>query len=140
MNIGLAVVSKSTSIARRMKPLPRFATSSVREKITAALRDRRRRFLDANDNTSRNYLEKWGITADGLFAELAADLKKFQLYLKPNTTPQRYQYVLPYPEEDGLPALLIHITLSAKGDPPRVKVSVHPHNTGHAPLPRVPIS
>lgn len=95
--------------------------------------------MDANDNLSRNYLEKWGITADGLFADLAADLKKFQLYIKPNTTPQRYQYVLPYPEEEDRPALLIHITLSPRGEPPRVKVSVHPHNTGHAPLRRVPI-
>lgn len=119
---------------------PRFASQTAREKITAALRDRNCRFMDANDSTSRNYLEKWGITADTLFADLANDLKKHQLYLKPNTTPQRYQYVLPYPEEDGLPALLIHITLSAKGDPPRVKVAVHPHNTGYAPLPRVPIS
>lgn len=140
MNIGLAEVSKGTSIARCMNPPPRFAASTVREKIAAALRDRKRRFLDANDSTSRNYLERCGITADGLFADLAADLKKFQLYLKPNTAPQRYQYVLPYPEEDGLPALLIHITLSAKGEPPRVKVAVHPHNTGHAPLPRVPIA
>jgi hypothetical protein len=123
-----------------MNPPPRFAASTVREKITAALRDRRRRFIGHDDHTSRNYLDKWGISADGLFADLAADLKKFQLYLKPNTTPQRYQYVLPYPEEDGLPALLIHITLSAKGEPPRVKVAVHPHNTGHAPLPRVPIA
>ena len=123
-----------------MNPPPRIAASTVREKITAALRDRKRRFMDANDSMSRNYLEKWGITADGLFADLAADLTKFQLYLKPNTTPQRYQYVLPSPGEDGLPAALIHITLSAKGEPPRVKVAVHPHNTGHAPLPRVPIS
>lgn len=122
-----------------MNPPPRFAARAVREKIAAALRDRNRRFLDANDRTSRNYLDKWGITADGLFAELAADLKKYQLYLKPNTTPPRYQYVLPQPGADGLCALLIHITLSPKGEPPRVKVAVHPHNTGHAPLPRVPI-
>lgn len=123
-----------------MNPPPRFAASAVREKIAAALRDRKRRFLDANDSTSRNYLDKWGITADGLFADLAADLKKFQLYLKPNTTPQRYQYVLPYPEEDGMPELLIHITLSTKGEPPTVKVTIHPHNTGHAPLRRVPLT
>lgn len=122
-----------------MNPPPRFASRVVREQITAALGDRNRRFLDANTQ-SRNYLDRWGITSDGLFEDIATDLKEYQLYLKPNTKPQRYQYVLPYPEEDGLPALLVHITLSLKGEPPRVKVAVHPHNTGHAPLPRVAIS
>lgn len=38
-------------------------------------------------------------------------------------------------EENGL---LIHFTLSPKGDPPRVMLSVHEHNTGYAPLPLKP--
>jgi hypothetical protein len=125
---------------RRMNPPPRFASSTVREKIVAALKDRRSRFIGQDDHTSRNYLDKWRITADGLFAELATDLSQHQLYLKPNTTPQRYQYVLPHPGGETTGALLIHITLTPKGDPPRVKVSVHPHNTGHAPLKRVPLA
>lgn len=123
-----------------MNPQPRFAVKAVREEIAAALRDRRRRFVAVHDHASFNYLEKWGIHADTLFADLAADLRKFHLYLKPNTNPQRFQYVLPFLIGGGMREVLIHITLSPLGHPPRVKVALHPHNTGYAPLKRVPIT
>lgn len=125
------------------KPPP-FAPDDIQKEIVAALKDKKRWFLDNNDSTSRGYMDRWGITAKGLSEDLSLDLETYHLYLKPPQagsppSPQRYQYVLPYPEDGDYPELLVHITLSPRGQPPRVMLSVHPHNTGHAPLRRVPL-
>lgn len=78
--------------------------------------------------------------ADGVFADLADGLEKDdRLFLKPRIHPgqaQRYQCVLAYPECGPCPALDVHVTLSPRGEPPRVKVAVHPSDTIQT-LPRV---
>jgi hypothetical protein len=59
------------------------------------------------------------------------------LFHKPNTNPQKYQFVMRYDEDE----LLIHITLTPAGsDPPRIKISVHRHNIPGSPLPLIPIN
>jgi hypothetical protein len=117
-----------------MSSLPRKAPADVRKQIADALRDPKRRFLDRN-SSSRNYLDLWDLPAAGLFADLAEGLEEDLLFLKPKTKPsqpQRYQCVLAYAECE----LLIHVTLSPKGDPLRVKVAVHPSDTVRT-LPRI---
>lgn len=116
----------------------RKAPAVVRERIADALRDPTRCSLDAN-SSSRSYLDKWDLRAEGLFADLADAMGCDNLYLKPKTNdhqPQRYQCVLAYPAESGLPAVDVHVTLSPKGEPVRVKVAVHPSNTVQT-LPRI---
>lgn len=109
----------------------RKASGGLREQIREALGDRRRRFLDPKTPSGR-LLEVWGLTRDGFFSDLAEGLLSDRLYLKPKTFPnqsQRYQCLLSYPEDDGCPALEIHVTLSPRGDPLRVKVAVHESDT-----------
>lgn len=109
----------------------RKAPTELRERIREALLDRRLRFLDSNTPSGR-LLEAWGLKADGLFADLAEGLGSDRLFLKPKTFPnqsQRYHCRLLYPEECGCPALDVHVTLSPKGDPLRVKVAVHESDT-----------
>lgn len=116
----------------------RKAPAAVRERIADALRDPARCFLDEHSH-SRRFLDKWDLRADWLFADLADALECDDLYLKPKNDehqPQRYQCVLAYPAESGLPAVDVHVTLSPKGEPVRVKVAVHPSDTVQT-LPRI---
>jgi hypothetical protein len=104
---------------------------TIRRQIADALRDPGRRFLDRN-SSSRNLLDLWGLTAAGLFLDLADGLEADLLFLKPKNRPdqlQRYHCVLAYPADDSLPALDIHVTLSPKGEPPAVMVAVHESDT-----------
>jgi len=112
---------------------PRKAPPETRLIILDALMDPERRFLDQG-SSSRNWLDHWDITEAGFFAELCDDLRIHEIFLKPKNKPadpQKYHTRLiygadppDYPEE-----LNIHITLSPKGDPPRVKVAIHPSDT-----------
>ena len=138
------MVSKSTSVCADMRKHPPFAPEPIQKKIVAALKDRDRWFIAASDTTTRSYLDLWTLSGELLVEELVADLERFRLSLKPAQPgspggTQKYQYVLPFPEEEGLPALHIHVTLSPKGEPPVVKLSVHPHNIPGKPLPCVPL-
>lgn len=145
MNIGLAEVSKSTSIRAAMRKSPPFAPEPIQQKIVAALKDRDRWFIATTDSLTRSYLDLWSLSEECLVEELVADLERYRLYQKPAQPgspggPQKYQYVLPFPEEEGLPALHIHVTLSPRGEPPSVKLSAHPHNIPGKPLPCVPLN
>lgn len=114
-----------------MPGLLRKASSELRERIREAILDPGRRFLDPNSPSGR-LLENWGLTPDGLFDDLAIGLGSDRLFLKPKTFPsqtQRYQCRLLHPEEEGYPSLDIHVTISPKGDPLRVKVAVHESDT-----------
>jgi len=87
---------------------------------------------------------RWELAAEGLFEDLADGLEAEpgRLFLKPRQRPgdpQRYQCVLTYPEECGLPPLDIHVTLSPRGDPPRVMVAVHESDTVRT-LPRIHVN
>jgi hypothetical protein len=117
----------------------RKATAAIRNQIVEALRDPGRRFLDPK-SSSRNYLDFWDLKAVGFYTDLAAGLAASEdLYQKPKNhpnDPQRYQCVLAYPEDDPYPALDIHVTLSPKGQPPRVMVAVHESDTVQT-LPRI---
>ena len=44
--------------------------------------------------------------------------------------------MLAYPEDGSFSALDIHITLAPRGEPPRVKIAVHPSDTVWT-LPRI---
>ena len=121
-----------------MSGSPRKAPAVVRERIADALRDPARRFLDEN-SSSRRFLDRWDLRANGLFADLADALGCDDLYLKPKSNdhqPQRYQCVLAYPAESGLPAVDVHVTVSPKGEPVRVRIAVHPSDTVQS-LPKI---
>lgn len=115
-----------------MPPLPRKASSAIRQQIVAALGDPARRRLDRN-GSSRSYLDLWGIRESALFNDLANALEEStKLFTKEKTFPnqsQRYQCVLSYPEAPEFDAILVHVTLSPVGQPPRVKIAVHPSDT-----------
>jgi hypothetical protein len=118
---------------------PQEASADVRKQIIEALRDPPRWVLDQK-SSSRNYLDLWDLTAAGFAADLADGLEREgRLFLKPMTLqgqPQRYQCVLAYPEDHPHAAIDIHITLSPRGEPPRVKIAVHPSDTVWT-LPRI---
>lgn len=116
-----------------MSQPPRKASKTVREAVIDALKDRQRRFIDER-GSSRSWLDRWGIKADGLYADLIDGLEcSDHLYLKPLDDPraiQSYQCILTYPENgDDYPAIVVHVTLAPKGEPPRVRVAVHPSDT-----------
>lgn len=128
------------SCASRMSSPPRKASATIRQAVSDALRDPNRRFLDQK-SSSRNLLDLWGLTASGLFLDLADGLEADLLFLKPKNQPsqiQRYQCVLAYPEDDSFPSLDIHVTLSPKGKPPVVMVAVHESDTVQT-LPKIHI-
>lgn len=112
---------------------PRKAPSEIRHQILDALQDPGRRFLDLQ-TASRRLLDLWGITENGFFAALADDLRRYEIFLKPKgkpSDPQRYQTRLIF-EADPLDSpddLVVHVTLSPKGDPIRVKVALHRSDT-----------
>ncbi|MGJ8633188.1 MAG: hypothetical protein ACSHX7_04650 [Luteolibacter sp.] len=120
-------------------PDDRLASEEVRLLILECLRDEKRRFLDMN-GPSRRWLDHWNIRQKTLFNELTKDLESYRIFLKEKKKPQdsqKYHYVMRWDEcEDGL---LIHITLSPKGEPPRVMIALHKHDTGYAPLSLIPI-
>lgn len=115
-----------------MSSLPRKAPTSVRQAIIDALKDRDRRFLDHNGPT-RSWLMAWGIKADGLFQDLIDGLEASdRLFLKPKTPHyiQAYQCILNYSEcGEEYAAVVVHVTLAPNGQPPRVRVAVHPSDT-----------
>lgn len=116
-----------------MTPNPRIASDRVRQLIIECLRDPKRRFIH-RDNF--RFLHSVDLRDDELLRDLIIDLESYELFYKPDTHPQKYQFVMRYDDD----ALLIHITLSPHGsDPPRVKISVHRHNIPGAPLPLIPI-
>lgn len=112
--------------------MPQEAPEKIRKQIIDALRAPSGWVLDQK-SSSRNYLDLWGLPAKGFVADLADGLEREGcLFFKPITEPsqlQRYQCVLAYPEDDPYPALEIHVTLSPKGEPPRVKIAVHKSDT-----------
>jgi hypothetical protein len=112
---------------------PRKAPTEIRLIILDALQDPARRFLDHN-TPSRRYLDLWQITEKGFFAALSEDLRTFEIFLKPkdkSSDLQKYQTRLIYEADppDYPDELAIHVTLSQKGDPPRVKVALHRSDT-----------
>jgi hypothetical protein len=121
---------------------PRKATSETRLLILDALSDPKRRFLEGNGPT-RRWLDHWDLTEAGFFQELCQDLRFHEIFLKPQnkpSDPQKYQTRLIYEADppDYPQELNIHITLSPKGDPPRVKVAIHPSDTAQQ-LPKTKI-
>jgi hypothetical protein len=122
-----------------MSDQPQEAPAAIRKQIVEAFRDPARWFLDWK-SSSRNFLDLWDLSADGFVADLADGLEREGLlFLKPITKPgqpQRYQCVLAYPEDEPYPALDIHVTLSPRGEPPKVKIAVHPSDTVRT-LPRI---
>lgn len=140
MRCLLHLVSKSTTFPRGpISEMPNEAPESVRFQVIDALRDVTRWFFDQR-SSSRNYLDLWSLRATSFVADLADGLERGgKLFLKPMQQPgqaQRYQCVLAYPEEESYPSIDIHITLSPRGEPPRVKIAVHPSDTVWT-LPRI---
>jgi hypothetical protein len=114
-----------------MASIPPKAPKAIRESIVEALQDPSRCFLDLN-TPSRRYLTLWGLREAGLYQDLAEGLCDDLLFIKPKTFPdqsQRYQCVLLYPEDSEFKSVDVHVTLAPKGDPPRIKIAVHPSDT-----------
>jgi hypothetical protein len=122
-----------------MPEMPKEAPESVRFRVIDALRDSTRWFLDQK-SSSRNYLDLWNLRASTFVADLADGLERGgRLFLKHSQQSghtQRYQCVLAYPEEESYPPIDIHVTLSPRGEPPQVKIAVHPSDTVRT-LPRI---
>jgi hypothetical protein len=122
-----------TTLLARMIPNPRTASAQIRHMIIDCLLDPRRRFIQRD---SLRFLHLVDLRDDELIRDLITDLSSYELFLKPNTYPQKYQFVMRYDDNE----LLIHITLSpVETVPPRVKISVHRHNIPGPPLPLIPI-
>ncbi len=101
--------------------------------IVECLRDPRRRLIHQD---SFRFLHSIDLRDDELIRDLVEDLERYELSYKPNTLPQKYQFVMGYDAGE----LLIHITLAPDtSDPPRVKIAVHRHNIPGPPLPLIPI-
>jgi hypothetical protein len=121
---------------------PRKAPPETRLLILDALMDPKRRFLD-NIGPTRRWLDHWNLSEAGFFHELCEDLRIHEIFLKPKnkpSDPQKYHTRLIYEADppDYPQELNIHITLSPKGDPPRVKVAIHPSDTARQ-LPKTKI-
>ena len=124
-----------------MSNQPAIAPKELRLAIIEALRDGRR-FISRSDHTSRNYLILWQLKQEAIFEDLQESLEKNELLILPPQKPTdspKYQHLLSYPEYEGLPAIIIHVKLNPQGNPIRIKVSVHPHNTGYEPIPTIPV-
>lgn len=123
-----------------MSPLPAKASKAIREHIIEALGIPNRRFLD-RAGSSGSWLIKWGLTERTIYQELIAGLKISDLlFVKERQPgkPQVYQCILDWPEDgDDFPAIVIHVTLAPRGDPPRVRVALHPSDTVRS-LPALP--
>lgn len=123
-----------------MPPAPAKASDDVRERMITALKTPGRRFLDRN-GSSGNWLVQWGVTENTIYEELVAGLTvSDRLFLKPRQQdkPQAYQCILEWPEDgDDYPAVVVHVTLAPRGDPPRVRVALHPSDTVRS-LPPLP--
>lgn len=123
-----------------MSPLPAKASKAIRERIIEALGISNRRFLD-RAGSSGNWLVKWGLIERTIYQELIAGLKISDLLFVKEPQPgkpQVYQCILDWPEDgDEFPAIVIHVTLAPRGDPPRVRVALHPSDTVRS-LPALP--
>ena len=123
-----------------MSSLPAKASKAIRERIIEALGISNRGFLD-RAGSSGNWLIKWGLTERTIYQELIAGLKISDLlFVKERQPgkPQVYQCILDWQEDgDDFPAIVIHVTLAPRGDPPRVRVALHPSDTVRS-LPALP--
>jgi len=120
-----------------MSSLPAKAPKVVRQAIVGALGDSSRRFLD-RAGSSGNWLIKWGLTEQRIYQELIAGLTHSDLLFAEEQQPGKplvYQCLLDWPEVgDAFPAIVIHVTLAPRGEPPRVRVALHPsHTARHLP-------
>ncbi|MBU6326136.1 MAG: hypothetical protein KGQ89_00775 [Verrucomicrobia bacterium] len=125
-----------------MSSLPAKAPKVVRQAIVEALADPNRRFLDRASN-SGNWLIKWGLTEKQIYQELITGLTHSDLLFtkqQQHGKPMVYQCILDWPDDgDDFPAILIHVTLAPRGEPPRVRVALHPSDTIRH-LPALPIA
>ena len=125
-----------------MQQPPNLASEETRTAIIEALRDPKRRFFSRSDHASRNYLDLWGLTEENVYQAMIESLEEHELQKLPKQNANdrlKYQHLLYYPEFEDMPEILIHVKLNPQGEPVRVKISVHPHNTGHQPISIIPI-
>ncbi|HAV12865.1 MAG TPA: hypothetical protein DCX06_05135 [Opitutae bacterium] len=116
------------------KPDRPTSSEKVRLLILECLRDKKRRFFDGNSPSIR-WLNQWGIRQSAFYEELIKDLETYEIFLKPKNSHadlQRHQFVMRW---DDAGEILIHITMSPKGKPPKVMLAIHPHDAGGPPLP-----
>ena len=128
----------------RQSPKPKFASQAVREQIIECLRFSWKRSFKRDDHRSRHYLDLWGLKESALCEELCAHLQKYELYYLPKGQSyerQKYQFVMPYLSGEPETSVLIHIKMTPRDERiSAVQLSVHDHNTGHAPLPLIPLT
>jgi hypothetical protein len=115
----------------------RKAHREIRETIIECLLTPGRCFL--GEHPTRAWLNKWEISDKGLYEEPAEALQRYELFFKPHTNPQKFQFVLRSFDTEET-SILIHITLSPRGDPPKVKINAHPHDIPTSPLPLIKVA
>ena len=126
------------TVVYNVKPLlPKKATASVRLLILESLRNERYRI----HSDGQRYLNLKNIRAHHIIEDLIDDLELYHLFeLPPQGNQQtniKFQYVITYSN----PELSIHIKISpTESNPPIIYLGFHSHNTGHAPLPQIPIT
>lgn len=124
-------------------PKPKFAPSTVREQIIECLRFPWKRSFSRDDHRSRQYLDNWGLKEKALYEDLSLHLEQYELYLLPKgqaSERQKYQIVMPYLLGETQATVSIHIKMTPRDERvSAVRLSVHDHNTGHAPLPLIPL-
>lgn len=115
----------------------RKATSVARKIISDCLTEKRYR-IHAD---GQRYLNLKNIRLIHIIEDLIHDLAKYHIFELPSisnspTTQIKYQYIITYTEPD----VSIHIKFSPRDtEPPIVYLGFHSHNTGHAPLPQIPL-
>ena len=118
------------------QPQPKKANAEVRQLILKSLKDDRYRIHP----DGQRYLDVKNIRVQFVIEDLIDDLETYHLFELPPQTQQptslKYQYVISYSD----PAVTIHIKISpTENNPPIIYLGFHSHNTGHAPLPQIPI-
>lgn len=125
------------------RPLPKKAANATRFLIAKCLKnDRYRRHPDG-----MRYLNLKNIRVKHIIGDLIDEIGQYHIFElppqgknKPSKTrgapPQKYQYVIQYQN----PNLLIYVKMTPSDeDPPTIFLGFHSHNTGHTPLPQLPI-
>lgn len=124
-----------------LPPKPILAPKEVRERIIECLRFPWKRSFRKDDHRSRQYLDTWGLKENVLCEELCTHLEHYELYMLPKNKAderQKYQFVMPYAPDGVSASVLIHAKMMPNNERiSAIRLAVHPHDTGYAPLPLV---
>jgi len=114
----------------------KIASATIRTQIIDCLKKPRGYRIYDQD---QRYLDRKGLVPVKVVEDLISHFETYEIFELPKNNPQapqKYQYVIPYDD----PKLLIHVKITPMDrKPPIVFLGFHEHNTGYAPLPKIPI-